>query len=238
MEKISLRDHDQEGNFRRRRVVGQRHNSLLNWLQWGVIVALQAIIITLLCVRPKAEMRNLLDTETGGDINGLYPTADHEYKRLKFEEDLYMPNMTSLDDRDEVRRRWDELLPRGSGSVAIPDYKKHPLLGEPIADDPVRTGPLFEASWTHALHCLYYSVDQYHQLVLKGPTGEENTHHASHCFEYLRTNLLCNLDMTLEGSYSANRESGGQAHVCRNRDQAVKWIEDRRVDDLQDIVGP
>ncbi|KAI9693996.1 MAG: hypothetical protein M1822_003267 [Bathelium mastoideum] len=114
MEKISLRDHDQEGNFRRSRVVGQRHNSLLNWLQWGVIVALQAIIITLLCVRPKAEMRNLLDTETGGDINGLYPTVDHEYKRLKFEEDLYMPNMTSLDDRDEVRRRWDELLPRKS----------------------------------------------------------------------------------------------------------------------------
>lgn len=30
----------------------------------------------------------------------------------------------------------------------------------------------------------------------------------------------------------------GQPHVCRNRDEAVKWIEARRVDDLQDIVGP
>ncbi|KAL9080198.1 MAG: hypothetical protein Q9157_000981 [Trypethelium eluteriae] len=154
MEKISLRDHDQEGNYRHRRAISQRHNSLLNWLRWGIVVALQAIIITLLCVRPKAEMRDLLDTETGADINGLYPTVEHEYKRLKFEEDLYMPNMTSLNDRDEVRRRWDKLLPRGSGSVAISDYKKHPLLGEPIADDPIRTGPLFEASWTHALHCV------------------------------------------------------------------------------------
>ncbi|KAL9097845.1 MAG: hypothetical protein Q9165_000171 [Trypethelium subeluteriae] len=112
MEKIPLRDHDPEENFHHRRVASQRHNALLNWLRWGIIVALQGIIITLLCVRPKAEMRDLLDTETGGDINGLYPTVDHEYKRLKFEEDVYMPNMTSLDDRDEVRRRWDELLPR------------------------------------------------------------------------------------------------------------------------------
>jgi hypothetical protein len=42
----------------------------------------------------------------------------------------------------------------GSGSVAIPDYRDHPLLGEPISDDPIRSGPLFEASWTHALHCV------------------------------------------------------------------------------------
>jgi hypothetical protein len=42
----------------------------------------------------------------------------------------------------------------GSGSVSIPDYRNHPMLGEPIADDPLRSGPLFEASWTHALHCV------------------------------------------------------------------------------------
>lgn len=42
----------------------------------------------------------------------------------------------------------------GSGSVLIPDYSDHPLLGQPITDDPIRFGPLFEASWTHALHCV------------------------------------------------------------------------------------
>jgi len=42
----------------------------------------------------------------------------------------------------------------GSGSVAIPEYKEHPLLGDPITDDPIRSGPLYEASWTHALHCV------------------------------------------------------------------------------------
>ena len=73
---------------------------------------------------------------------------------------------------------------------------------------------------------------------MHGRNGEENPHHASHCFEYLRNSILCNLDMTLEGSYSAHRESGGQAHVCRDREQAIKWIEERRVDDRQDIIGP
>lgn len=86
---------------------------------------------------------------------------------------------------------------------------------------------------------LYYSVDSYHQLVVNGRTGDENPHHAAHCFEYLRNSILCSLDMTLEGSQSTMADkTRGQAHVCRNREEAVAWIEKRRVDDLQDIVGP
>lgn len=46
-------------------------------------------------------------------------------------------------------------------------------------------------------------------------------------------------DMTLEGSQSGLGAMGeGQAHMCRDRSEAVKWIEDRRVDDIQSIVGP
>lgn len=50
---------------------------------------------------------------------------------------------------------------------------------------------------------------------------------------------MCNLDMTLEGSMSTPGDKmRGQPHVCRNRDEAVAWIEKRRTDDLQDIIGP
>jgi hypothetical protein len=46
-------------------------------------------------------------------------------------------------------------------------------------------------------------------------------------------------DMTLEGSQSVLDATGdGQAHMCRNRDEAISWIEARRVDDIQSIVGP
>jgi hypothetical protein len=30
----------------------------------------------------------------------------------------------------------------------------------------------------------------------------------------------------------------GQPHVCRNRKEAIAWIEARRADDGQDIAGP
>jgi len=96
--------------------------------------------------------------------------ASHKYTLLQTEEDIYVPDMSSNANRMEVRKNWDKLMPRkylysfavsqanisivGSGSVAIPDYKKYPMLGEPISDDPIRSGPIFEASWTHALHCV------------------------------------------------------------------------------------
>jgi hypothetical protein len=48
--------------------------------------------------------------------------------------------------------------------------------------------------------------------------------------------------MTLEGMPSTMQGEAegtkGQAHVCRDREEAIAWIEARRVDDLQDIVGP
>ncbi|KAL7952253.1 hypothetical protein V8C34DRAFT_319207 [Trichoderma compactum] len=151
--------------------------------------------------RPRNDLQDLAAggefVETGSDINGLYKTLSHTYTFLKPEEDKYVPNMTSNDNRMEIRKNWDMLMPLGSGSVLIHDYRDHPLLGNPITDDPIRSGPLFEASWTHALHC------------------------------------------TLEGSMSTpDDKERGQPHVCRNREEAVSWIEARRMDDAQDIVGP
>lgn len=173
-------------------------------------------------------------------------SESHNYRHLKPDAIKFMPDMTSNEDRLYVRQNWDQLMPLGSGSVAIPDYKQHPRLGNPIVDDPLRSGPIFEASWTHALHCLYYTLDSYHQLLLLSQDFSYDIDpyhtsgvHATHCFEYLRNNILCNLDMTLEGDQSLPEEKErGQPHVCRNYDEARRWIEDRRLDDLQDIVGP
>lgn len=38
-------------------------------------------------------------------------------------------------------------------------------------------------------------------------------------------------DMTLEGDSSNILSGMGQAHMCRNREEAVQWIEERRVDE-------
>jgi len=219
-------------------------STALNWARWGTVVFLQAIILFLLI--PSGGVLDMgwstVKTETGGDISGLYIPTSHKYTLLAPEEEKFVPNMTSNDNRMEVRKNWDMLMPLGSGTVEIPDYKQHPMLGKPIVDDPIHTGAIFEASWTHALHCLYYTVDSYHQLVVNGTfgfDGIQNDAHAAHCFEYLRNQILCMADMTLEGSESLLDATGeGQAHMCRNRDEANAWIESRRVDDIQSIVGP
>jgi len=222
--------------------------TVLVWFRWGTVIALQTVILFFLLWKgneaPVRDESNwtLAMTETGGDVNGLYIPLSHKYTLLTPEEEKFVPNMTSDVNRMEVRRNWDMLMPLGSGTVEIPDWESHPMLGKPIVDDPSRNGSIYEASWTHALHCLYYTVDTYHQIVVHGKfgfDGERDDSHATHCFEYLRNQILCMSDMTLEGSASVLDATGeGQAHVCRNRREALDWIEERRVDDIQSIVGP
>ncbi|KAF2667142.1 hypothetical protein BT63DRAFT_481585 [Microthyrium microscopicum] len=223
----------------------QNLSSLLVWFRWATITILQTAIIILLLRNENSDREvewKTSETETGGDVNGLYIPKSHTYTILTSNESAFIPDMASNVNRMEVRKNWDLLMPLGSGSVAIPEHEQYPLLGKPILDDPIRSGPLYEASWTHALHCLYYSVDTYHQLVVNGSfgfDGERNDDHAAHCFEYLRNQILCSADMTLEGSESLlDSRGGGQAHMCRNRKEAIAWIETRRLDDIQSITGP
>ena len=50
---------------------------------------------------------------------------------------------------------------------------------------------------------------------------------------------MCMMDMTLEGSASLLDATGkGQPHMCRNKDEAMAWIEGKRLDDMRSIVGP
>ncbi|KAM3085753.1 hypothetical protein ACMFMG_002817 [Clarireedia jacksonii] len=125
----------------------------LEWMRWSVVIMLQGAIVGLLVWR-RANGWRPEDTETGGDINGLYIPHSHQYTLLQHEPSKYMPNMTSNVDRLEVRENWSKLLPLGSGTVRIPNWEKYPMLGTPITDDPIRSGPIFETAWTHALHCV------------------------------------------------------------------------------------
>lgn len=117
-----------------------RRDNLLTWLRWSFVVILQFIILLLLARPSPATDNNCVlsgsegPVETGDDINGLYKTCmcirlllyfsnkanvvsildSHTYTFLKPEEEKYVPNMTSNDNRMEVRRNWDLLMPRTS----------------------------------------------------------------------------------------------------------------------------
>lgn len=75
-------------------------------------------------------------------------------------------------------------------------------------------------------------------------SGKRNDFHVSHCFEYLRNYIMCSGDMTLEPQMSPldkpiyeDGHGRRSAHVCRNMDEAMEWIEARRPDDIRDISG-
>ncbi|TVY37322.1 hypothetical protein LOCC1_G007037, partial [Lachnellula occidentalis] len=134
----------------------------LTWIRFTILVSLQLIIILLFSSsslfshahpHTAGEEWSTSDTETGGDVNGLYKPTRHAYTLLTPDAEKFIPNMSSNDDRMAVRRNWDMLMPLGSGTVSVPEYAQHPLLGQPIDDDPIHSGAIFEASWTHALHC-------------------------------------------------------------------------------------
>ena len=163
-----------------------------------------------------------------------------------------------------MRQRWQDLLPsmyalrmihhdesrtniiiEGGGNVHVPDHTRYKDLSDPF-HDPSGT-PLWKVSWAHQLHCLYYVMDAYDQIVRYGVKGTENqvqeghhSVHTNHCFDYLRQAILCNSDMTLEGGTMHGDDRGtdgfGHTHSCRNNKEAVQWIEDKRATDKRFIV--
>jgi hypothetical protein len=105
---------------RRRKLPEQSNNKIsitLTWLRWGFVVILQSIILILLLQNNQTTTSFLSkwstdDTETGGDINGLYIPTKHKYTLLVPQESEFVPDMSSNDNRMEVRKNWDKLMPR------------------------------------------------------------------------------------------------------------------------------
>jgi hypothetical protein len=101
----------------RRKRASQRTKitATLTWLRWGFVATFQVAILLLLLQNGKVnevEEWSKDDTETGGDINGLYVPTKHKYTLLMPQETVYVPDMSSNINRMDVRKNWDKLMPR------------------------------------------------------------------------------------------------------------------------------
>lgn len=91
-------------NRRRRRLhnATSKRDALLTWFRWGSIATLQLIIIVLLDKnsRTKSTGWRVEDTETGGDINGLYiPSKVYLFtleKELQLANRVFAQHLTSI----------------------------------------------------------------------------------------------------------------------------------------------
>lgn len=116
----------------------RRNQTVLTWVRWGTVVALQLLIVILLFWRLPSSSDGMDSgfegVETGGDINGLFKTrkyikpldsspshanfnlktlVSHKITPFTPEPDIYMPNMSSTDPahRLKIQENWDKLMP-------------------------------------------------------------------------------------------------------------------------------
>ena len=63
--------------------------------------------------------------------------------------------------------------------------------------------------------------------------GLNRTHHAGHCFEYLRQSIMCAADSTLEPAEDIGKAflGWGFRRQCRNYEDLMRWAEKWRAFD-------
>ncbi|KAF9527832.1 hypothetical protein CPB83DRAFT_855692 [Crepidotus variabilis] len=102
---------------------------------------------------------------------------------------------------------WETLTPSGHGWVVLGAERR-----------------AYAVSMYHQLHCLdgmRYDLTQ--SKIGKQPT-KQILGHANHCYNYLRQELLCHSDLTLERA-GANVTGSKVSHVCRDWVQIRDYME-------------
>ncbi|KAF5017642.1 hypothetical protein F66182_10407 [Fusarium sp. NRRL 66182] len=132
---------------------------------------------------------------------------------------------------------WNSLLPKGRGWIhmrnktALPDM---PGLNQSLPEH------IALPSVYHQLHCLYSTMRGYYDLLdhISSPHRRRelptdpgwNKEHLNHCWDYLRQNIMCAADVTLEWHrWNEKVETGwGYEHQCKDWDALTDWVLERR----------
>ncbi|KAH8596221.1 hypothetical protein B0O99DRAFT_621293 [Bisporella sp. PMI_857] len=143
---------------------------------------------------------------------------------------------------------WDNLRLEDPGFVWIDNPSKYGLpLGVPHGPKGLRK--LYGLSWTHQLHCLMMIRDEYHSLQSRANPGRRaeadpgpSLHHIEHCFDYLRQNIECVSDMTIEWADQDPEKDPqingyGVSHVCRKKESVMEYMAARVPPAAKDLIA-
>lgn len=143
------------------------------------------------------------------DLQLTYVTAHSHQKRLNYREIWDWPFLKNL-----------------AGLVKITDPLDSGLSSDGNATAGVER---FALSVFHQLHCLQALQTSILHLATEGPPSSSHTAHAYHCFDYLRHNIMCAGDMTLENPNRQRIEGlkapiwAGTTHVCKHWGDITSW---------------
>ncbi|KAG7126973.1 Oxidase ustYa like protein [Verticillium longisporum] len=145
----------------------------------------------------------------------------------------FNPLNTTTDEKHQVRKNWDALMPVGHGFFsATKNQNQLPTVTVDPENHPAHITAVF-----HQLHCLYMIMQAYHSDVQATEETEAMAFHLRHCFEYLRLSLACHGDTALGGRVDDTTagEPGAQ-HVCKDWGAVKRFAETHRTNEFRGII--
>ncbi|KAF3345098.1 DnaJ-related protein rsp1 [Verticillium dahliae VDG2] len=145
----------------------------------------------------------------------------------------FNPLNTTADEKHQVRKNWDALMPVGHGFFsATKNQNQLPTVTVDPENHPAHITAVF-----HQLHCLYMIMQAYHSGVQATEETEAMAFHLRHCFEYLRLSLVCHGDTALGGRVDDTTagEAGAQ-HVCKDWGAVKRFAETHRTNEFRGII--
>ncbi|KXT01278.1 hypothetical protein AC578_7071 [Pseudocercospora eumusae] len=177
--------------------------------------------------RKRPNLKDTIDLVQLAFVNPIQPSANRE--RLEIWRDFSTPDYGGPPS-PEVDSAWAELLKKVTFNISLTDEVAKPALGNTYE---------FEGSVTigievyHALHCLdilrvMLYPDYYKDNPILNEPLDETQLHRSHCLDYLRQYVQCNVDLTPMYWYKVPNYDKlllrpGTIHTCLDRGPHVLW---------------
>ncbi|KAF2684867.1 hypothetical protein K458DRAFT_431141 [Lentithecium fluviatile CBS 122367] len=186
--------------------------------------------------------------QDAGSTRDFVPQFSHELKSFSQNESFHgYPSA-------EVTKAWVSLIPSRNASHPAPGGWETYLMpeGQGAIQLPAITNvynnTIYNIAVYHGLHCLYtlrQSFFAFHQMVTSTSPIDRPAYqsaymlkHGSHCIDYIRQQLMCNPDLTLE---PIDLETGapkdwGVERECVDWEQVAEWAVRERSNDETGIV--
>ncbi|KAH8658129.1 hypothetical protein BX600DRAFT_439298 [Xylariales sp. PMI_506] len=138
----------------------------------------------------------------------------------------FSENIAEMRKSENSTKFWND-LEATSGIVAVPTEWALSLGFAPSLASPEIDGhSIYQVDMYHSLHCLYHVRNR---LISKLPLDAwpRDDVHSLHCIDFLRQQVLCHGDVTLQGTDDFLHFSKNPGHSCRDTNAIRGWVEER-----------
>jgi len=127
---------------------------------------------------------------------------------------------------------WD-MIQKTDGIVSVPTEwaLNHYPSSQPQPDMPDQS--IYQVDVFHSIHCLY----RIRNRLLANIAVPNDDVHTLHCVDYLREQVMCHSDITLQATQDYIVYDTNIGHECRDHQALAKWVERYQWKEHKDYVS-